>query len=86
MGGIEDTLNASRNDPRDPDSSPNGLQNKPALSCARIVHFVGSPAGGEALEYIVTRNAPEEVVVTLRAASELPIGPHGRLREARGSE
>lgn len=31
---------------------------------------------------MVTRNAPEEIVVTLRAASELPIGPDGRMRDA----
>ena len=52
---------------------------------ADLAHLVGCPAGGEPLEYIVTRNAPEEVVVTLRAASELPIGPDGRLRHAQES-
>jgi uncharacterized RmlC-like cupin family protein len=53
---------------------------------ADLAHLVGCPAGGEPLEYIVARNAPEEVVVTLRAASELPLGPNGRLRDAQGSE
>ena len=53
---------------------------------ADLAHLVGCPAGGEPLEYIVTRNAPEEVVVTLRAASELPIGPDGRRRHTQGSE
>jgi uncharacterized RmlC-like cupin family protein len=53
---------------------------------ADLAHLVGCPAGGGPLEYIVTRNAPEEVVVTLRSASELPIGPDGRLRDAQGSE
>jgi uncharacterized RmlC-like cupin family protein len=33
---------------------------------------------GEPLEYVVARNAPEEVVVTLRAAEDLLIGPDGR--------
>ena len=51
---------------------------------ADLAHLVGCAAGGEPLEYIVTRNAPEEVVVTLRAASEVPIGPEGRLRDAQG--
>jgi uncharacterized RmlC-like cupin family protein len=49
---------------------------------ADLAHVVGCPAGGESLEYIVTRDAPEEVVVTLREASELPIGPDGKLRDA----
>ena len=53
---------------------------------ADLAHLVGCPAGGEPLEYIVTRNAPEEVVVTLRAASEVPIGPDGRLRDEQGSK
>lgn len=48
---------------------------------ADLAHVVGCPAGGEPLEYIVTRNAPEEVVVTLREAPGLPIGPDGRMRE-----
>jgi hypothetical protein len=34
-GGIEDPSDATRNDPRDLDSGPNGLQNKPTLSSAR---------------------------------------------------
>jgi uncharacterized RmlC-like cupin family protein len=50
---------------------------------ADLAHVVGCPAGGEPLEYIVTRNAPEEIVVTLRAASELPVGPDGRVRDTR---
>lgn len=49
---------------------------------ADLAHLVGCPAGGEPLEYIVTRNAPEEVVVTLREAAGLPIGPDGRMRDA----
>jgi hypothetical protein len=32
------------------------------------------------LEYVVARNAPEEVVITLRPAPDLPIGPDGRMR------
>jgi uncharacterized RmlC-like cupin family protein len=36
---------------------------------ADLPHVVGCPAGGEPLEYVVTRNAPEEIVVSLRAAS-----------------
>ena len=35
VGGIEDPSDATRNDPRDLDSGPNGLQNKPVLSSAR---------------------------------------------------
>lgn len=49
---------------------------------ANLAHVVGCPAGGEALEYVVSRNAPEEVVVTLREAEDLPIGPDGKLRSA----
>ena len=49
---------------------------------ANLEHVVGCPAGGEALEYVVARDAPGEVVVTLRAASELQIGPDGRMRDA----
>lgn len=49
---------------------------------ADLAHVVGCPAGGESLEYIVTRKVPEEIVVTLRAASELPVGPDGRGRDA----
>jgi uncharacterized RmlC-like cupin family protein len=47
---------------------------------AQLAHLVGCPAGGEPLEYVVARNASEEVVVTLREAAELPIDPHGRIR------
>ena len=36
---------------------------------ANLAHVVGCPAGGEALEYVVARDAPGEVVLTLRAAS-----------------
>lgn len=43
--------------------------------------MVGCPEGGEALEYVVARNPPEEVV-TLRSAEDLPIGPDGKLRGA----
>lgn len=49
---------------------------------ADLAHVVGCPAGGEALEYVVARDAPEEVVVTLQEADELPIGPDGRARDA----
>jgi uncharacterized RmlC-like cupin family protein len=49
---------------------------------ANLAHVVGCPAGGEALEYVVARDAPGEVVVTLRAAAELQIGPDGRMRDA----
>lgn len=49
---------------------------------ANLAHVVGCPAGGEQLEYIVVRNAPEEIVVTLRRADELPIGPDGKLLNA----
>jgi len=49
---------------------------------ANLAHVVGCPAGGEALEYVVARNAPEEVVVTLREAEDLPIGPDGQMRDA----
>ena len=48
---------------------------------ADLAHVVGCSAGGGPLEYLVTRNAPEEIVVTLRAASELPISPDGRVRD-----
>lgn len=47
---------------------------------AQLAHLVGCPAGGEPLEYVVARNAPAEVVVTLREAAELPIDPNGRIR------
>lgn len=49
---------------------------------ANLAHVVGCPAGGEPLEYIVSRNAPEEVVITLRSAEDLPIGPDGKVRGA----
>jgi uncharacterized RmlC-like cupin family protein len=49
---------------------------------ANLAHVVGCPAGGEALEYVVARDAPGEVVLTLRAASELRIGTDGRMRDA----
>ena len=49
---------------------------------ADLAHLVGCPAGGEPLEYIVARNAPEEAVVTLREATGLPLGPDGRMRDA----
>jgi uncharacterized RmlC-like cupin family protein len=49
---------------------------------ANLAHLVGCQADSEPLEYVVARNAPEEVVVTLRAAEDLLIGPDGRL--ARG--
>jgi hypothetical protein len=34
VGGIEDASDAARNDPRDPDSGPNGLQDKPIITSA----------------------------------------------------
>ncbi len=49
---------------------------------AGLVHAVGCPADSEPLEYVVARNAPEEEVVTLRAAADLPIGPDGKMRDA----
>lgn len=48
---------------------------------ADLAHVVGCPAGGEPLEYVVARDAPEEVVVNLRAAEDLPIGPDGRMQD-----
>ena len=48
---------------------------------ANLAHVVGCPAGGEALEYVVARNAPEEIVVTLREAAELPIGTDGKMQD-----
>ena len=48
---------------------------------ADLAHVVGCPADSEPLEYVVARNAPEEVVVNLRAAAELPIGPDGRFSQ-----
>lgn len=48
---------------------------------ANLAHVVGCPAGGEPLEYVVARNAQEEVVVTFREADELQIGPDGRMRD-----
>ena len=50
---------------------------------ANLAHVVGCPADGEALEYVVARNAPEEIVFTPREADEVPIGPDGRMRDAR---
>lgn len=49
---------------------------------ANLAHVVGCPADSEPLEYIVTRNAPEEVVVTLRPAANLPIGPDGKMQNS----
>jgi uncharacterized RmlC-like cupin family protein len=49
---------------------------------ANLAHVVGCPEGAEQLEYIVVRNAPEEIVVTLRRADELQIGPDGTLLDA----
>jgi uncharacterized RmlC-like cupin family protein len=49
---------------------------------AGLAHVVGCPAGGEPFEYVVSRNAPEEVVVTLREAEDLPIGSDGKMRNA----
>jgi uncharacterized RmlC-like cupin family protein len=49
---------------------------------AELPHVVGCPAGSEPLQYVVSRNAPEEVVLTLREAEELPIGPDGKLKNA----
>ena len=49
---------------------------------ANLAHVVGCPADGEPLEYVVARSAPEEVVVTLREAEDLPIGPSGKMRSA----
>lgn len=49
---------------------------------ANLAHVVGCPADSETLEYVVARNAPEEIVVTLREADELPIGPDGKMWDA----
>jgi uncharacterized RmlC-like cupin family protein len=49
---------------------------------ANLAHVVGCPVGGEPLEYVVARNAPEEIVVTLQKAGELPIGPDGKMQGA----
>jgi uncharacterized RmlC-like cupin family protein len=49
---------------------------------ADVAHVVGCPAASEPLEYIVTRNAPEEIVVTLRLAAEPPMGPDGKMGDA----
>lgn len=49
---------------------------------ADLAHVVGCPADGEPFEYTVARNAPEEIVATLRKAADLPIGPDGQMREA----
>lgn len=50
---------------------------------ADLAHVVGCPVDSEPLEYVVARNAPEEVVVTLREADELPIGPDGKIRDGK---
>jgi uncharacterized RmlC-like cupin family protein len=47
---------------------------------ANLAHVVGCPAGGELVEYVVARNAPEEIVLTLRGAEDLPIGPDGTMQ------
>lgn len=49
---------------------------------ANLAHVVGCPAGGEPLEYVVARNAPEEIVSTLQEAEKLPINPDGELTDA----
>lgn len=49
---------------------------------ANLAHVVGCPAGSEPLEYVVVRNAPEEVVVNLRTAEDLPIDPDGKMRDS----
>lgn len=48
---------------------------------ANAVHIVGNASADEPLEYIVARNAPDEIVVTLRPADELPITPDGKMQE-----
>lgn len=48
---------------------------------ANLAHVVGCPADGKPLEYVVARNAQEEVVVNLRSAADLPIGPDGKIRD-----
>jgi uncharacterized RmlC-like cupin family protein len=45
-------------------------------------HVVGNLSPDEVFEYVVCRNAPDEVVVTLREAADLPIGPDGQMRAA----
>ena len=51
---------------------------------ANLAHVVGCPAGSEPLEYVVARNAREEIVVNLRPAEDLPIDEHGKLPDAWG--
>ncbi len=47
---------------------------------ANLAHVVGCPADSGPLEYIVARNAREEIVVNLRPAEDLPIDKYGKLR------
>jgi uncharacterized RmlC-like cupin family protein len=49
---------------------------------ANLAHLVDCPADSEPLEYVVARNAPEEIVLTLRPAADLPIGQDGKMRDA----
>ena len=51
---------------------------------ADLPHVVGCPAGGDPLEYVVARNAAEEIVFTLREGNRLPIGPGGHMRGVQG--
>jgi uncharacterized RmlC-like cupin family protein len=46
---------------------------------ANAPHVVGNPSPDEVLEYVVCRNAPEEIVETLQEAAALPITGEGRL-------
>jgi uncharacterized RmlC-like cupin family protein len=46
---------------------------------ANAPHVVGNPSRDEMLEYVVCRNAPDEIVVTLKEAAALPITADGRM-------
>lgn len=49
---------------------------------AKLAHVVGCPAGVAALEDVVARDGPEEVVITLRSAESLPIGLDAKMLDA----
>ena len=70
VGGVEEPSGATRNDPEDLDSGPNGLQNKPALSSART-------APGKTTVRGSLSSAPKKSF-TLRFFSD-PSGDEGKL-------
>ena len=76
VGGIEDASDATRNDPGDLDSGPNGLQNKPALSSARTASGKTTVKGSLA-------STPKRTF-TLRLFSDEP-GDEGRTSLAKES-